>query len=249
MPSQNVHEAIVAVMEKVAYVQKERKAGLNYSFAGEAALIEALRPHMVAEGLYPYVAGISDVVHEEYATKSGGSMQSTRLLACVRFHHAPSGTFIDTYAVGEGADVGDKSANKAATGAYKYCLRQTFCIETGDDPDNTASDNQERAARAGSGQSTTTSKPQSSSSVIGTNSVPNAEPPPTPEWAEPLRLLLNGNKISKNDLALPLGVDKVTVPAIEAYLKKNSARPDALAHLVGEAVAMREPVDRQVAEA
>jgi hypothetical protein len=239
MPSKNVHEAIVAVMTEVGYTQKERKQGLNYSFASEAALIRAIRPHMVEQGLYPYVAGISEVAHEEYTTKAGGVMQSTRLLAQVRFHHAPSDTYIDAFAVGEGADVGDKSANKAATAAYKYCLRQTFCIETGDDPDNTASDDQEKGGTAGNGKTTTLAQSGTRQSVIGTNSVPNAQTPPAPDWAERLRLLLNGNKITKSDLALPLGVEKVTVPVIESYLQNHSNLPDALAHLVGEAVAMK----------
>src|SRR6185312_8956855 len=74
-PAANVHEAIVAVMEKIGYVQKKRKAGLNYSFAGEAALIAGIRPHMVEQGLVCYVAGISDITHEDYPTKTGGTMQ------------------------------------------------------------------------------------------------------------------------------------------------------------------------------
>ena len=41
-------------------------------------------------------------------------------------------------------DVGDKSANKAATGLLKYALRQTFLIETGDDPDAESSNGMER---------------------------------------------------------------------------------------------------------
>ena len=52
------------------------------------------------------------------------------------------GSSITVQAVGEGADAGDKASYKAATGLYKYALRQTFCIETGDDPD--ASQDEER---------------------------------------------------------------------------------------------------------
>jgi hypothetical protein len=37
------------------------------------------------------------------------------------------------------------AAPKALTGAYKYFLRQTFLIETGDDPDRYASADQEAA--------------------------------------------------------------------------------------------------------
>jgi hypothetical protein len=43
--------------------------------------------------------------------------------------------------------VGDKATAKAMTGAYKYALRQTFCIETGDDPDKDPSVDQERASK------------------------------------------------------------------------------------------------------
>lgn len=145
--AKTVHEAIHAVMSKVGYVQKERKQGLNYTFASERALIEALRPAMLENGLYCHVAQVQDVASETYETKGGGTMRNTRILATVRFTHAPSQTFIDVMATGEGADVGDKSCNKAMTSAYKYAMRQTFCIETGDDPDEHPSDGQEAASR------------------------------------------------------------------------------------------------------
>ena len=70
-------------------------------------------------------------------------MVNTVIQATLRFSHAPSGTSIDVTAVGEGSDAGDKGANKAMTGLYKYALRQTFCIETGDDPDKFASEERE----------------------------------------------------------------------------------------------------------
>jgi len=36
---------------------------------------------------------------------------------------------------GSGFDTAEKTVYKAMTGAYKYFLRQLFCIETGDDPE------------------------------------------------------------------------------------------------------------------
>src|SRR5262249_36903978 len=51
----------------------------------------------------------------------------------------------DCQVLGEASDAGDKAAPKALTGAYKYFLRQTFLIETGDDPDRYASADQEAA--------------------------------------------------------------------------------------------------------
>jgi len=132
--TENIHTAINAIMKDVGYVQKEKKAGLQYTFASESALIQALRPSMVENGVYASVVEISQE-RSSYNTKSGTTMTSTVAHGVVRFTHAPSDTHIDVVALGEGADAGDKSANKAMTGLLKYALRQTFLIETGDDPD------------------------------------------------------------------------------------------------------------------
>lgn len=136
--AKNIHEAINNVMKDVGYVKKESKRGLNYSFAGEAALIAALRPSMVKNGIVMSVSGIA-YERTEYSTKSGTVMNVTIVSGSVKFTHAETGTHETVFAIGEGADVGDKSANKAMTGMYKYALRQTFMIETGDDPDKEAS--------------------------------------------------------------------------------------------------------------
>ena len=143
----DIHAAIATVYQQVGFVKKERsrEGDLPYKFAGEAAFIEALRPAMVAAGIYVSVIGVSNVLHEIYTTGRGTTMNRTALTATVRFTHAPSGTYIDAEARGEGADAGDKSTPKAMTGAYKYALRQTFMIETGDDPDEGDSRQQERA--------------------------------------------------------------------------------------------------------
>jgi len=141
-----IQKAIWAVMAEIGYVQKKKSPNLNYTFAGEASLIRAIRPFMEKYGIIMSVVDTKDVFFEDYQTKSGSSMRRTTLLASVRFYHAPSGTYIDVTAPGEGADSGDKSGNKANTCAYKYALRQTFVIETGDDPDETASEKSEKAS-------------------------------------------------------------------------------------------------------
>jgi len=141
-----ISTAIIEVMKEVGYVQKERKQGLKYSFASEKALIAALRPAMIEHGIFAHVLSGKNT-REQYSTKSGTSMNVSVVCGMVRFIHAASETHIDVYAQGEGADVGDKSSNKAMTGLLKYALRQTFLIETGDDPDTTPSDTQERAEK------------------------------------------------------------------------------------------------------
>lgn len=136
----NIHTAINSVMQVVGYVKKEKATGLQYSFAGEAALIQALRPTMVANEIYMHIAEIKNVEREQYTTAKGTQMINTVMTGVVRFTHVPSKTSIDVWATGEGSDSGDKSANKALTGLFKYALRQTFMIETGDDPDKHASE-------------------------------------------------------------------------------------------------------------
>jgi len=132
----SVEEAI-AYVYRVAegFVIKQKAQGLPYSFAGEAAIIETVRPAMVAAQLNVRVHEILDVRREQVTSSKGAVQMYTTLRAVVRFSHAPSGTFVDCQALGEGADSGDKSVPKAMTGAYKYALRQTFCLETGNDPD------------------------------------------------------------------------------------------------------------------
>lgn len=143
----NIHEAIIAVMNEVGYVQKSKAQGLNYTFAGEAALIQALRPAMIENQIVFQVSNLVKTERESYTSKHGTNMTSTVLVGKIKFTHAPSSTFIEVMAIGEGADAGDKSAPKAMTGLLKYGLRQTFLIETGDDPDTTPSEELEKEER------------------------------------------------------------------------------------------------------
>lgn len=142
--AKNIHQAIIAVMSEIGYVQKQAGGKLGYSYAGEAALIKALRPSMIAHNVYCFVADVLSVERGTFTTKNGTVMNRTLSHGIVRFIHAPSDTHIDVHATGEGMDPGDKSANKAATGMLKYALRQTFLIETGDDPDKASSQGMEK---------------------------------------------------------------------------------------------------------
>lgn len=205
----DINTAIAAVYREVGYVQKKRSAGLNYSYAGEAALIEAIRPAMVENGIFAAVTRIDGLEHESFVSKSGTAMNRVMLVATVRFTHGPTATSIDVQAVGEGTDSGDKAAFKASTGAYKYALRQTFCIETGDDPDSTSSAEYERARTTVPRE---TSQPE-----------PEATEKPKPEWWTPLTAMLAEYELKSADLAKPLGVSKVTSAAIQKYIDDSGA--------------------------
>ena len=138
----NIYEAMNAVMKAEGYVQKTGKAGYggsSYSYAGEGDLIAALRPHCVEYGIVIHPLEVQQIHQDIYTTGKGNAMNRTAVVITYRFAHAPSDTHFDVTASGEGADVGDKSSNKAMTSAFKYALRQSFMIETGDDPDKTPS--------------------------------------------------------------------------------------------------------------
>lgn len=150
--SENIEQAILEVYNKVGYVQKQGRmqgGGANYTFAGERDFIEAIRPAMVEAGITMQLGEITYRERGQYVTAKGSPMNTTYLEGVVVFVHAPSGTATRCMAAGEGSDSGDKSAPKAMTGLYKYALRQTFLIETGDDPDNHSSDEMTRATTQG----------------------------------------------------------------------------------------------------
>jgi hypothetical protein len=144
----SIDAAILAVMEAVPYVQKTGKISIpgrpTYSYPGEADLLAAIRPAMLANGLTLIPVEMQVDFHEQYASKSG-TMNRVVVRATYRLGHT-SGHSLTVMAMGEGADVGDKATAKAMTSAMKYALRQTFVVETGDDPDKTPSVHQKRSA-------------------------------------------------------------------------------------------------------
>lgn len=147
----DIHHAINGVYNNVGYVAKKGKVDIgnnrSYKFAGEAEFIAAIRPEMAEAGIYQQPLSVQIIANEriEFVKEWDGKVTRTYqhrvvIQSTYRFTHIYSGTFVDVVAVGEGMDSGDKSFNKAMTGANKYALRQLFMIETGDDPDKYASD-------------------------------------------------------------------------------------------------------------
>jgi len=134
----NIGEAFLAIMKEVGYVQKLGKNTMqNYKYAGEAQLIEALRPALIKHGVIMYPSRAVEVVDAVVVGSPDKEKKTFRTVINYSFTylHVASKTSIDVASIGEGVDTGDKSAYKAATGALKYALRQPFLIETGDEPE------------------------------------------------------------------------------------------------------------------
>ena len=132
--SAKIATALHQVMSKVSYVQKTGKNAFHgYKYAGEADLLEKLRPAMLEAGLLliPSIKGVSPIDEHGVTTVQ---MEYTLV-------HKDGDIWPNVIcAAGQGGDrnkngVGDKGLYKAITGANKYLLFKLFQIETGDDPE------------------------------------------------------------------------------------------------------------------
>lgn len=132
--SAKIAQALHQVMSKVSYVQKSGKNAFHgYKYAGEADLLEKLRPAMLEAGLLliPSIKGVSPIDEHGVTTVQ---MEYTLV-------HKDGDIWPNVIcAAGQGGDknkngVGDKGLYKAITGANKYLLFKLFQIETGDDPE------------------------------------------------------------------------------------------------------------------
>jgi hypothetical protein len=139
-------KAKLAVMRDVKYLRKDKRmqAGGSYTYIGESAIVRRLRRAMIENGIAVAPINMELVSRESFQTAKGGTSHSTILKVTWRFSHE-SGQSEDVTTIGEAADHGDKASNKSMTAAKKYALLLWGLIETGDDPDDTSSEQFRRA--------------------------------------------------------------------------------------------------------
>jgi hypothetical protein len=131
----NLLTAMNAVMKSVGYVQKTGKNTFhNYKYAGEADLLEALRPALVENGLVLMPSMDGEPKLDDHG--------NTHIVMAYTLAHISGEVWpVPIRVPGCGNDksskgvIGDKGPYKAMTGANKYLLFKLFQIETGDDPD------------------------------------------------------------------------------------------------------------------
>ena len=106
----------------------------HYNFRGIDDVYEALHPILSKHGVValPSVLGIE---RDEFATAKGATMQRVVVTVAYAFT-AADGSCVTATVVGEGADRGDKAANKAMSSAFKTVMFQTFCIPTNEKSDS-----------------------------------------------------------------------------------------------------------------
>jgi hypothetical protein len=122
----NIHQRLHAVMQAVDYIQKERKAGMNYTIVSHDAVTAKVRPALVEHGVIYYPVKID--------RRQEGNR--TEMDVTVRFVNVDQPTdFIDVACCGYGIDSQDKGPGKATSYAVKYALLKALGLETGDEPD------------------------------------------------------------------------------------------------------------------
>ncbi len=138
MTAKSIATKIVRVMEIVKRLEKDGQMnyGQKYRYITEEQITGTLHDAFVEVGLTIAPTAMETVYDGTYTASGGATMILTRIRVTYTITDPDSGEFICVQAFGEGADVGDKSYNKAMTAAFKYALRQTFMLSSGDDPDH-----------------------------------------------------------------------------------------------------------------
>lgn len=107
----------------------------RFNFRGIDAILDQLNPLLGRYGVFPMPEVLERVV-DKRQTRGGSIMYEVSLHVRFTFY-GPRGDSVTCSAWGEGTDMGDKSTNKAHTGALKNALVAAFAISTGEvDPDS-----------------------------------------------------------------------------------------------------------------
>ena len=123
----NLYQRLNKVREGCGYLQREKKAGMQYSIVSHDAVIDLVRDEMIRWGVLTVIPSME-------MTQSGNR---TEVKCLVRFINVDQpADQLDVVSAGYGIDQQDKGPGKAFSYAYKYGLMKTLSLYAGDeDPD------------------------------------------------------------------------------------------------------------------
>ncbi|WP_367567784.1 ERF family protein [Lacrimispora sp.] len=126
---EKIYQSIIAVMEDVGAIGKDKKnQQQNFMYRGVDDVMNALNPAFIKHKIF-MVPQIIDH-HREDRTSAQGKTLIYSVCTMKYTVYAEDGSFIETITAGEAMDSGDKSMNKAMATAFKYACFQLFCIPT-----------------------------------------------------------------------------------------------------------------------
>lgn len=148
---------VMATMQRIAMTQTT--SGPTYKYAKHDSVTEALRPHLIANGLLMLPSVTNWSVEPITLLVKGQEKPATRTTADIRVDVVniddPSDRFSLDY-FGIGIDDQDKGPGKAMSYAFKYACLKALALRTGDDVE--ADDHEgvqgQPAARGGAGKAT-----------------------------------------------------------------------------------------------
>lgn len=143
-----IYGKMADILTDIGTIEKtQRNAGQGWMFRGIDQFMNALHPILAKHRVVciPMVAGESKV-------ETIGKMVHIIQPYAYTFY-AEDGSSVSGSMLGQGADPGDKAANKAASAALKYALMQTFMVPTEDMIDGDT-DNPDLTGRAEQPKST-----------------------------------------------------------------------------------------------
>lgn len=128
--SLNLHQRILAVMSELDYIAKgDKTVNGQYRFVSHDQVTAKVHPLLVKHGLV-VIPSVLEMTQDANRT-------TVKLAVCFFNSDNPADCFTSMH-YGYGVDNGDKGPGKAISYAYKYGMLKTFCLETGDDPDQNA---------------------------------------------------------------------------------------------------------------
>lgn len=147
----NIFEKMSAITTELTAVAKNLQVGEGksaYKAVGEADVLAAVKPLEAKHKVYSYPVDrqiIDSAVITVKKTYNGQENESSklymRLETTYRFVNTEKpDEYIDIKTYGDGIDANDKAPGKAMTYGDKYALLKAYKIITGDDPDQTASE-------------------------------------------------------------------------------------------------------------
>nr|DAU66712.1 MAG TPA: ERF superfamily protein [Caudoviricetes sp.] len=147
----NIYQKMSAVTAELQTVAKnlivQQTKTSSYRAVSERDVLDAVKPLEAKYGIYSYPSSrdiLESNMLESEIEYQGKIVKKTtfmiRIKTVYRFVNIDNPEeFVETITFAEGIDSQDKGSGKAMTYADKYALMKVYKISTGDDPDQTAS--------------------------------------------------------------------------------------------------------------
>lgn len=133
------------IMDETEAIAKDTEVGFGnnkYKAVGEAAVLNMVKPllkkHKVI--VIPVDVKAKEIVNTILTSKGEATRAITQLIVTWQIIDSETGESMTMTSIGNGADPQDKGSGKAMTYAYKVLFQKSLMLFSGEDTDNTHSD-------------------------------------------------------------------------------------------------------------